>query len=182
MLRFPSTTRARVFRRANAVRLTALFGAALLLSGCVAEMVDKEKPRKGPVPEVGYIDVGGGEIRYSTEGWGWIVASRRMTALHRINHFCRKDLRPKIVDEFTHDDVDTPYAGMDAEDDLTRGLEHYEVAPYHHIVFECRPKAGVVTVDELAAAKTVKTPPPKPAPTPAPAPAPQTPKPGEPSK
>lgn len=146
-MRFPSK------KRAFSLRLAALGAAALLLSGCMAEMVEKEKPRKGPVPEVGFIDVGRGEIRYSAEGWGLIVSARRATALRRINHFCRKELEPKITDEFTHEDVDTPYAGMDADDDIPKGLEHYHVAPYHHIVFECVAKAGVQTVDQIAKAK-----------------------------
>jgi hypothetical protein len=146
-VRFPSK------KRAFSLRLAALGAAALLLSGCMAEMVEKQKPRKGPVPEVGFIDVGGGEIRYSAEGWGFIVSLRRSTALRRINHFCRKELEPRISDEFTHDDVDTPYAGMDADDDIPKGLEHYHVAPFHHIVFECVAKKGVTTVDEVARAK-----------------------------
>lgn len=145
-MRFPSK------KRAFSLRFAALGAVALVLSGCMAEMVEKQKPRKGPVPEVGFIDVGRGEIRYSAEGWGLIVSLRRSTALRRISHFCRKELEPRITDEFTHDDVDTPYAGMDADDDIPKGLEHYHVAPFHHIVFECVAKAGVQTVDQIAKA------------------------------
>ena len=117
-------------------------------------MVEKQKPRKGPVAEVGYIDTGGGEIRYSAEGWGMIVASRRMTAMRRIHSLCKKDLEAKITDEFTHDDVDTAYAGMEVREEVQRGLDHYKVAPFHHIIFECQPKTGAAqSADELAKAK-----------------------------
>lgn len=108
----------------------------LLLSACVAEVVQKQQPRKGPVPEVGYVDTGGGEVRYSVEGWSLIVASRRNVAFRRMRSIC-KGLRPKIVDEFTHQDVDVPYAGDDLDVNLQHGMEHYNVAPYHHIVFDC---------------------------------------------
>ena len=108
-------------------------------SGCVAEMVKKERPRKGPVPEVGFVDLGGGEIRYSVEGWRLIVAARGMAANRRMKRVCR-GLQPQITDEFTREDVEVPYSGDDLAPNLEKGLEHYNMAPYHHIVFECVPK------------------------------------------
>jgi hypothetical protein len=119
---------------------TALFVAALLLpSGCV-ETVEKKRPRKGPVPEVGYIETGGGEVRFSAEGWGIVVGLRRRAALRRMRRVCKsKDLTPKIVDEWTHEDADAVYSdsGDEMEDVVKRGSEHYRVAPYHHLQFEC---------------------------------------------
>lgn len=114
----------------------ALSLAMLALSGCVTELVEKKRPRKGPVPEVGFVDTGGGEIRYSVEGWGPIVSLRRGSAMRRIRRVCKK-LKLVINDEFTRDDVQVPYSGEDLEDNLRRGVDHYAVAPFHHIVFEC---------------------------------------------
>lgn len=110
------------------------------LSGCVVEMVKKERPRKGPVPEVGLVETGKGEVRYSAEGWGLVVAIRRRVALRRMRRFC-KGFEAKIQDEFTREDVDVPYHGDDLAPNLERGLEHYQLAPYHHILFECVEKA-----------------------------------------
>lgn len=111
--------------------------ALVLLTGCVAEVVEKRRPRKGPVPEVGFVDPGGGEVRYSTEAWGFVVALRRSRALSKMRHVCGK-LNAHVTDEFTREDMDVPYAGEDLEVNIQRGLDHYEMSPYHHIVFECK--------------------------------------------
>lgn len=118
-------------------RLVVIASACLLLSSCVAEMIKKDPPRKGPVAAVGYINLGSGEVRYSTDGWGWVVGLRRMEALRRIRDLCGKELRPKISDEFTHDDVEAAYDQDDVSDQLPRGVNHYQVSPYHHILFDC---------------------------------------------
>jgi hypothetical protein len=120
------------------MRLFGIILAVVVLSGCVVEMVKKDKPRKGPVPEVGYVDVGGGDVRYSSEGWGFVVSLRHATAMRRIRSTCGK-LKFKIDDEFTHDDVDASYISEDLATNIEKGLNHYAVAPYHHIVFECVP-------------------------------------------
>jgi hypothetical protein len=135
--------------------LAVLAAAALTLSGCMAEMVEKRRPRKGPVAEVGYIETGGGEVRYSTEGWGLVVKMRRSSAFRRMRRLCKKDLQVKIADEFTRDDVDTPYSGMDIQDTVQRGHQHYNVAPHHHIVFDCVPKpAAPSAVADKSGGKT----------------------------
>lgn len=118
----------------------ALCGCVLLLSGCVAETVERRRPRKGPVKEVGYVDNGGGRVRYSTEGWGWFVSGRRRHAQRLMRKNCGKDLKPEVVDEYTRDDADIAYAGDDLEDELQRGSEHYKIAPFQHFAYECRPK------------------------------------------
>lgn len=109
----------------------------------MAETVEKQKPRKGPVPEVGYIDTGGGEMRYSADGWSFVVALRRRTALRKARKVCRtkdKALTMKVTDEWTHQDADPIYSdsGEELDELMQRGLAHYNVAPYHHIVFECQ--------------------------------------------
>jgi hypothetical protein len=116
--------------------VVAALAALIFLSGCVAEVVEKKKPRKGPVPEVGVVDPGGGELRYSEDGWGFVVGMRRSTALRRMRRICGK-LMPRVVDDFSRQDVEVPYAGEDLQANIERGLDHYNVAPYHHIVFEC---------------------------------------------
>jgi len=119
-------------------------GSLLLLvfvavfSGCLAETVMQRKPRRGPVPEVGYIETGGGEVRYSLEGWDWFVQGRKHDALRRMKKICR-GLDPSVVSEFMRQDADTPYSGADVTDNMSVGLEHYVVSPYRHIVFKCVP-------------------------------------------
>lgn len=119
-------------------RFGIIFACSLVLAGCVVETLKKQKPRKGPVDEVGYVDVGGGEVRYSNEGWSLVVSMRRATALRRVRATC-KPLPFKINDEFTRDDIDASYSGEDLATNLEKGLNQYSVAPYHHIVFECVP-------------------------------------------
>lgn len=111
---------------------------SLVSSGCVVETLKKQKPRKGPVAEVGYVDTGGGEVRYSSEGWGLVVSMRRATAMKLVRSTC-KPLPFKIDDEFTREDTDASYSGEDLATNLEKGLNQYSVAPYHHIVFECVP-------------------------------------------
>jgi len=102
-------------------------------------MVEKNAPRKGPVPEVGLIETGRGEIRYSVEGWSLVVAARRKTALRKIKNIC-KGMAFKISDEFTREDVEVPYSQDELDTNLDKGLSHYHVDPFHHIVFECVPR------------------------------------------
>ena len=112
---------------------------AAALAGCTAEMVQKKPPRKGPVPEVGLIDKGNGDIRYSVEGWAWVIAGRRRTALRKIKKLC-KDLSYSIIDEFTREDVEVPYSQDELDTNMDKGVRHYNISPFHHILFDCVPK------------------------------------------
>lgn len=116
-----------------------LVGMTAMACACVAETVERKKPRRSTIPELGFVDPGGGEVRYSSEGWGLVVGTRRMSAKRRMAKTCRP-LKPKIVEEFEREDVQVPYAGEDLEQNLEKGLDHYQLAPYHHIVFECVPQ------------------------------------------
>lgn len=124
-------------------RLALALAAAAALSGCVAETVERRRPRKGPVEEVGYVDFGGGRVRYSTEGWGWFVSGRRRHARRLMRKNCGKDLKPEITDEYTREDADIAYSGDDVTDEMARGGEHYKHAPFQHFAYECRPKLGL---------------------------------------
>jgi len=124
-------------------RWSPLALAALVLAGCVAETIERRKPRKGPVKEVGYVDFGGGRVRYSAEGWGWIVASRRRLAERLMARNCGKDLEPRVVDEYVRKDADATYAGEDVVASLSHGDEHYVVERYVHVAYECRPPGWV---------------------------------------
>lgn len=101
-------------------------------------MVEKRRPRLGPIKEVGYIEKGGGEVKYSTEGWRFFVAGRRRNALLRMRRLCRP-LQAVIIEEFIRQDVEVPYSQDDIEQNLDKGLSHYTVAPYQHVIFECQP-------------------------------------------
>lgn len=116
--------------------------ASLALAGCVAETVEKHPPRRGPVKEVGYIDMGGGRVRYSAEGWSWVLASRRRTAERLMRRNCG-DLVPRITDEFTREDADAAYAGEDVTSSLAHGDEHFKIERWVHISYECRAPGAV---------------------------------------
>jgi len=121
-------------------RAVLLVLAAAALSSCVAITVEKRKPRKGPVKEVGYIDYGGGQVRYSAEGWAWAVASRRKTALRLMRSNCGPELKPEVTDEYSRSDADAAYNGEDIDSSMKIGDEHYKIERYIHLAYECRPK------------------------------------------
>jgi hypothetical protein len=106
------------------------------MAGCVAETVRKNPPRLGPVKAVGYVDMGGGEVRYSADGWKWFVAGRRRAAGTLMRHVCGK-LRPVVTEEFTQEDADVPYSQEDISVTIQLGAEHFTLAPYTHLVYEC---------------------------------------------
>lgn len=116
--------------------------AALALSACVAETVERRRPRKGPIKEVGFVDYGGGKVRYSVEGWKWFVSGRRRDALRRMRKNCGKELEARPTDEYLRQDADIAYAGEDVSTSLDKGIEHFKIAPFQHIVYECRPKGS----------------------------------------
>lgn len=136
-------------------RVLPVLAGALLLSSCVAVTVARRRPRKGPVAAVGYVDLGGGEVRYSLDGWDWIVASRRRTALRLMRRNCGDELVPAVVDEFSRVDADAPYAGEDVST-LESGVSHYVLERYEHIAYECRvpgaPAVAPSTATSTAAA------------------------------
>ncbi|MBI4060862.1 MAG: hypothetical protein HY403_05470 [Elusimicrobia bacterium] len=111
-----------------------------LLSACVAETVERRRPRKGPIKEVGFVDMGGGSVRYSVEGWGWFVAGRRRHALRLMRKNCGGLLAPQILDEYLRQDADIAYAGEDIATNLYKGMDHFKIAPFQHLTYECRPK------------------------------------------
>lgn len=119
-------------------RAVLLILAAAVLAGCVAETVERRRPRKGPVKEVGFVDFGGGRVRYSAEGWDWVVASRRRLALKLMARNCGKELAPVITDEYTRQDADAPYAGQDINSSMAIGDAHYNIEHYVHLAYECR--------------------------------------------
>lgn len=124
------------------MKKTLFLLSLVLLSACVAETVERRKPRKGPIKIVGFVDMGGGTIRYSTDGWGWFVAGRRRDALRKMRRNCGKELAPQVVDEYLRQDADISYAGEDISTNLDKGMDHFKIAPFEHLVYECRPKGA----------------------------------------
>ena len=122
------------------MRRALALGALLLLGGCVSETVERRRPRRGPVKEVGFIDYGGGNVRYLTEGWGWFVAGRRRHAFRLMRKNCGKLLAPQVLDEFGRQDADVPYSGDDVAANVEHGVDHYKIQHFQHIVYDCRPK------------------------------------------
>lgn len=122
------------------MKKTLLLLSLGLLSACVAESVERRRPRQGPIKEVGFVDAGGGNIRYSVEGWGWFVSGRRRHALRLMRRNCGRLLTPQIFDEYLRQDADTSYAGEDIATNLYRGMEHFKIAPFQHLLYECRPR------------------------------------------
>jgi hypothetical protein len=123
--------------------LALVLAAAVLLAGCVAETVQRRRPRRGPVKEVGYVDFGGGQVRYSAEGWGWAVASRRKLALKLMSRNCGRDLEPRVTDEYTRQDADAAFngQGIDASMDIGDN-QHYLIEHYVHLTYECVPRGA----------------------------------------
>ena len=123
-------------------RAAPLVLAAVLLSACVAVTVERRRPRRGPVKEVGYVDFGGGQVRYSAEGWSWVVASRRRTALKLMSRNCGPDLTPAITDEYSRADADAAYNGADIDASMSIGDQHYVIERYVHLAYNCVPLGG----------------------------------------
>ena len=90
--------------------------------------------------EVGYVDPGHGEVRYSTEGWRFVVAWRRRTAFRMIRKTCLH-MPYKVSDEFTRQDAEVAYSEAPLDATLEKGLQHYRINPFNHIVFDCQPTA-----------------------------------------
>lgn len=124
------------------MRKALLLPALVLLSACVAETVERRRPRKSPIKEVGFVDLGGGGVRYSVDGWSWFVAGRRRHALRLMRRNCGKHLGPQVLDEYLRQDADIAYAGEDIATNLNRGMEHFKIAPFQHLIYECRPKGA----------------------------------------
>lgn len=118
--------------------------AALVLAGCVAETVERRRPRKGPVKEVGFVDPGGGQVRYSVEGWSWFVSGRRRHAKRLMRKNCGKTMIPVVVDEYDRQDADVPYSGDDITVNLDRGMDHFKILPFRHMSYECKPAGAPV--------------------------------------
>ena len=123
-----------------------------LLSGCVAETIERRRPRKGPIKAVGFVDMGGGNIRYSTDGWGWFVSGRRRDALRKMRKNCGKQLAPQILDEYLHQDADISYSGEDITTNLDKGMDHFKIAPFEHLIYECRPKGAKYEAPKVSTA------------------------------
>lgn len=125
------------------MKRAVLFMAILLLPACVAETVERRRPRKGPIKEVGFVDMGGGKVRYSTDGWPWFVSGRRRHALRLMRKNCGKELAPQVLDEYQHTDSDIAYAGEDISTNLGTGMDHFKIAPFQHMDYDCRPKGAL---------------------------------------
>lgn len=132
------------------MRKTLLLLAAALLCSCVAETVERRRPRKGPIKAVGFVDLGGGNMRYSVDGWGWFVAGRRRDALRRMRKNCGKHLAPQILDEYLRQDADISYSGEDITTNLDKGMDHFKIAPFQHMIYECRPKGAAADEPDVS--------------------------------
>lgn len=120
----------------GALALLALGTAGL--AACNSYVVSIDAPRRSSVAGVGFIETGRGEVKYPVEGWSVIVSGRRRSALRRIAKTC-SGMEYKIVKEFVSEDSEVPYSQADLKDTVSRGLKHYQVSPFLHILFECAP-------------------------------------------
>ena len=125
-------------------KIFLLLAALSLFSACVAETVERRRPRKGPIKMVGFVDTGGGSVRYSTDGWSWFVSGRRRHALRLMRKNCGKLLAPQVLDEYLRQDTDITYSGEDITTNLDKGMDHFKIAPFEHLIYECRPKGSVL--------------------------------------
>ncbi|MBI5202903.1 MAG: hypothetical protein HY925_15025 [Elusimicrobia bacterium] len=116
----------------------AIMTLAMLAAGCTAEFVEKRPRRNGPVPEI-VLDAGGGHLRWSLRGGGWLVKSRRADALEQIAAYCGGETKYKIVDEVARVDTEARYVTDDLgeSENLSKGDRHYESRTVQHLYFEC---------------------------------------------
>ena len=118
-------------------RMGALLGTLALFSSCKASVVDTHPAVKGPVPEVPYIDFGGGQVRYPLGGARSLLGVRRRDAFRRMARFCGGAAHVKVRREFDRDDSETPYNAGELEEVVALQAEHYRVHSYRHIEFQC---------------------------------------------
>lgn len=141
------------------MRRSALAAVALLLSACVAETVERRRPRRGPIKEVGFVEAGGGHVRYSIDGWSWFVSGRRRHALRLMRRNCGKQLAPQVLDEYQRQDADIAFAGEDIATNIDKGLEHFKIAPFQHMVYECRFKGSPAEAPSVSTGPVLVVPP-----------------------
>ena len=118
------------------MKASILLAGCLLILGCRAQMVETRKRTRGPVPEVGLIDPGGGRLRYALKGPKFLLRARRQDAFRKMAKLCGGEGRVRIEREYDQDDSETPYHVDDINDTtLAEGSGHYKVESYHHIHF-----------------------------------------------
>lgn len=110
---------------------------AIAFAGCAdTDIVYLRKQRKGPVPEVGITDPGGGHIRYPLKGPEKLKRIRRKKAYKRMAQICRGETLFRVMRVYTSEDADTPFDATNLEPDKLLG-KHYMIEKYRHIYFEC---------------------------------------------
>jgi hypothetical protein len=125
------------------------FCVLVFLSGCMSQMVETAAPRPSSVVGVGWIDFGKGEFKYALDSWGWVTSLRRRAALRRARKFC-EGRGYQIVREFEKEEMAVPYASSDLTQDMVKGVSHYKVHPFQHIVFECSAPPYEIKKDDAA--------------------------------
>ncbi len=118
------------------------FAVLVCLPACVAETVERRRPRRGPVKAVGFVDLGGGQVRYGLDGWSWFVSGRRRHAMRLMRKNCGSELAPQVMDEYTRQDADIAYSGEDITVNIDKGLEHFKISPFQHMSYECRRRSA----------------------------------------
>ncbi len=119
-------------------RLPALVLAAALACGCGAELGERRAKKSGPVKEVGLIDAGGGQVKYSLKGAEFLKKSRRKDAFAKMTEACGGADRFRIVDEVAREEVGATYKAEELEASAAyKKSLHYATEMYQHIFFEC---------------------------------------------
>ena len=112
-------------------------GLALFCAGCAdTDIVYLRKQRKGPVPEVGITDPGGGHIRYPLKGPEKLKRKRHKRAYKRMAKICRGETLFRVMRVYTSEDADTPFSATNLVPEKLLG-KHYTIEKYRHIHFEC---------------------------------------------
>ena len=61
-------------------------------------------------------------------------------------------LLPQVLDEYLRQDADIAYAGEDISTNLDKGMEHFKIAPFEHLIYECRPKGATYETPRVSTA------------------------------
>ena len=107
-------------------------------AGCAADLVEMRPRKAGPVPDV-VLDAGGGHIRYSLRGPGFLVAARRRDALEKMADACGGEGRFRIIDEVAREETHASFIGGDLDEDegVSKSSRHYEFVSTQHVYFDC---------------------------------------------
>lgn len=103
-----------------------------LACGCQAMLVESRPRRQAGAA----MEPGGGEVKYSLDGWAWLVRSRAEDARARMESACKPGT-VKVLEEVDRETQEAQFAPGELAENVASGAGQYRGAPYRHVYFEC---------------------------------------------